>query len=61
MTALLVHAMSFFKAPSGIISSIESILNIIIFFGGGGGRIIGKYLGCDGIMFVCVRSMEGWG
>jgi hypothetical protein len=34
LTALPVYALSFFKAPSGIISSIESLLNKF-FFGGG--------------------------
>jgi hypothetical protein len=34
LTSLPVHALSFFRAPSGIISSIESLLNN--FFWGGG-------------------------
>jgi hypothetical protein len=35
LTSLPVNAISFFKAPSGIISSIDSLL--IKFFLGGGG------------------------
>ena len=41
LTALPVYALSFFKAPSGIISSIESLL---IKFFSGGTRILGKFL-----------------
>jgi hypothetical protein len=52
-------ALSFFKAPAGTISSIESLL--INFFWGGGVRILGKYLGSLGKIFVCVGSMAGWG
>jgi len=37
MSSLLVYALSFFKAPSGIVSSIESILNCFFFWGGRGG------------------------
>ena len=37
LTSLPVYALSFFKAPSGIISSIESLLNFFFFWGGGGG------------------------
>ncbi|CAJ2662016.1 unnamed protein product [Trifolium pratense] len=44
LTSLPVYALSFFKAPSGIISSIESLF-IKIFLGGGGVRILGKFLG----------------
>ena len=35
MSSLPVYALSFFKASSGIISSIESILNNFFFFEGG--------------------------
>jgi len=46
LTALPVYSLSFFKAPSGIISSIESLLINFFFWGGGGGvRILGKFLG----------------
>jgi len=46
LTSLPVYALSFFKAPSGIISSIESLLNKFFFFWGVGGvRIIEKLLG----------------
>ena len=34
LTALHVYALSFFKAPSGIISSIESLLIFYFFWGG---------------------------
>ena len=37
LSSLPVYGLSFFNAPSGIVSSIESILNISFFFGGGGG------------------------
>jgi len=40
MSSLPVNALSFFRAPSGIMSSLESIL--INFFWGVGVRIIGK-------------------
>jgi hypothetical protein len=59
LTALPVYALSFFKAPSGTISSIESLL--IKFFWGGGVRIIGKSLGLIGGLCVIERSMEAWG
>ena len=36
LTTLPVYALSFFKALSGIISSIESFLNNFFFFGAGG-------------------------
>ena len=39
LSSLPVYALSFFKAPSGLVSSIESIL---IFFLGGGVRTTGK-------------------
>jgi len=58
LTSLPVYALSFFKAPSGIISSIESLFNI---FFGVGVRIIEKYLGLVGTLFVFERSMEAWG
>jgi hypothetical protein len=50
LTSLPVYALSFFKAPSGTISSIESLL--INFFWGGGVRILGKPLGYLGNLFV---------
>jgi hypothetical protein len=37
LSSMPVYALSFFKAPSGIVSSIESILNCFFFFFGGGG------------------------
>jgi len=59
LSSLPVYALSFFKAPSGIVSSIESILNC--FFLGGGVRTTGKYLGWIGIPSVVVRRLEVWG
>jgi len=59
LSSLPVYALSFFKAPAGIISSIESILNC--FFFGGGVRTTGKYLGWIGILFAGVRRLEVWG
>jgi len=58
MTSLPVYALSFFKAPLGIISSIDSLL-ICFFFGCV--RIIGKYFGLTGILFVWIRGLEVWG
>ena len=58
LTSLHVYALSFFKAPQGIISSIESIFKKKI---GEGVRIIEKYLGLVGIMFVYIKSWEDWG
>jgi len=49
MSSLPVYALSFFKAPLCILSSIESILNI---FFCEGVRIIGKLHGLIGILFV---------
>jgi len=61
LTSLSVYALSFFKAPSGIISSIESLLNKLFLGGGGGGvRTVGKSLGYVGILCVLKRSLEGW-
>jgi len=43
MSSLPVYFLSFFKAPAGIISSIESVFKSFFFGGGGGGGwIIGK-------------------
>jgi hypothetical protein len=52
MSSMPVYALSFFKAPSasGIISSIESILNC--FFLGEGMTTTKKYLGLTGILCV---------
>ena len=60
LTSLPVYALSFFKAPSCIISSIESIFFLKKFGGWGGVRSIEKYLGLDGILFVYERSLAGW-
>jgi len=49
LSSMLVYALSFFKTPSGIISSIESILN---FFFWEGMMTTKKYLGLTGILCV---------
>jgi len=59
LTSLPVYALSFFKAPSGIISSIESIFQKKKF--GEGVRITGKFPGLLGPLFVYQRRVEGWG
>jgi hypothetical protein len=58
---MLVYDLSFFKALSGIISFIDSLLSNFFFVGGVGVRIVGKSLGLIRKQFACVRSMEGWG
>jgi len=58
LSSLPVYALSFFKAPSGIISSIESILTCFFW---GGVTTIGKYLGWTGTLFVGVRRLLVWG
>jgi len=50
LSSMPVYALSLFKAPSGIISSIESILNK--FFWGGNDDHKKKKLGLTGILFV---------
>jgi len=49
MSAIPVYFLSFFKAPSGIISSLDSVLCIFFW---GVVRILGKYLGLNGLPFV---------
>jgi hypothetical protein len=58
LTSLPVYALSFFKAPSGIISSINSIFSK---FFGEGVRKTGKFPGSPGTLLLYVRSMEDWG
>jgi len=58
MTSLPVYILSFFNAPSCIISSIESIW---IFFLGVGVRIRGKLVELVEKQFVSKTSMDGWG
>jgi len=53
LTSLPVYALSLFKAPSSIISLIESIF---YFFLGEGVRITGKFHGLLGALFVYKRS-----
>jgi len=47
MSSLPIYFLSFFRAPVGIISSIESIFKILFFWGAGAGgvRNLGKYFG----------------
>jgi len=52
LSSLPVYFLSFFKAPTAIISSIESIFKIKI---GGAVRILGKLLGLTGSRFVLQR------
>jgi len=59
LSSLPVYALSFFKAPAGIVSSIESILNC--FFFGGGVMTTGKFIGLTGTLFVGVRRLAVWG
>lgn len=56
LSSLHVYAFSFFIAPSGIISYIESMFNKKN--RGVGVRIIGKLHGLVGILFVIVRRNE---
>jgi len=52
LTSLHVYDLSFFKAPSSIIFSIESILNLLSFVCVCGGGILGKFLVLIGNPFV---------
>ena len=56
LTSLPVYALSFFKAPSGILSSIEFIFFKKIIREGV--RIIGKFPGLLGALSVYERSLE---
>jgi len=56
LSSLPVYAFSFFKAPSGIISSIEYIL-IFFSFRGGGGVTTGKFHGWIGTLSVVARRL----
>jgi hypothetical protein len=58
LTSLHVYALSFFKAPSGIISSIESIFKKNF---GEGVRITGKFPGSLGTLSVYVKKRGVWG
>jgi len=58
LTSLPVYALSFFKAPSGIISSLESMFKKKF---GEGVRITGKFPGLRGALFAYLRREEGWG
>jgi len=58
LSSLPVYAVSFFKAPTGIISSIESLFNCFFL---GGVLTTGKYLGWTGILFIGVRRLVVWG
>jgi len=58
LSSLPVYALSFFKAPVGIISSIESLFNCFFW---GRVRTTGKYLGWTGIQSIRVRRLADWG
>lgn len=58
LTFLPVYALSFFKAPSSIISSLDSIFSIFFFWDV---RILGSSRGLVGPLFVLGGSMEVWG
>jgi len=60
LSSLPVHFLSFFKAPTCFISSIESLFN---FFWGEGGRVrkLGKSLGLIGKLYVLKKRMVVWG
>jgi len=58
LSSLPVYALSFFKAPSCIVSSIESILN---FFFWGGVRTTRKFYRLTGTLCVVERRLEVWG
>jgi len=61
MSSLPVFALSFFKVPSGIVSSIESLFNFFFFFLGGEGVLTPrKYLGWIGTLFAGVRRLVVW-
>jgi hypothetical protein len=55
MTSLPVYALSFFKAPLGIISSIECSFNFFLGEGGEDHRKI-SWIGCN---TVCLRKEYG--
>jgi len=57
LSSLPVYFLSFFKAPAGIISSIESIFNCFFL---GDVRRLGKFLGLIGTLFVPKKRMEVW-
>jgi len=60
LTSLPVYAVSFFKAPSGVIASINSLL-LRFFWVGGAVRKMGKYPGLIGSPFVWKRRLVVWG
>jgi hypothetical protein len=55
MTALLIYFLSFFKAPPGIISLIESLFKIFLWGGGVGWQ--GKFIGLNGTKYVNQKRM----
>jgi len=56
LTSLPIYALSFFRSPSGIISSIETIFK---FFFWEGVRITEKFPGLLGALFVYRKRVEG--
>jgi hypothetical protein len=62
LSSLPVYALSFFKAPTVIISSIYSLFRFFFFFCVWARvRTTGKYLGWIGVLSVDVRRLEDWG
>jgi len=56
LSSLSVYALSFFKAPTSIVSSIESLFNCFFWEGV---MTTGKYLGWTGILFAGARRLIG--
>jgi len=60
LTSLPVYALSFFKAPSGIIFSLDSIFTKKIWGGCEDHRKL-SWVSWTTALFVLGGSMEGWG
>jgi len=58
MSSLPAYVLSFFKAPTGIVSSIESLFNCFFWEGV---LTTGKFLGWTEILLVGVRRLVVWG
>ena len=58
LTSLPVYALSFFKAPSGIISSLESMFNNFFWGGSEDNRKI-SWIAWSSVCYK--RSLEDWG
>jgi len=59
LSSLPVYALSFFRAPSGIVSSIDSILNCFLW--GGGGDDHGKITWVDWNIVCRSKEVDGLG